>query len=321
MRILVQLPLNERQKQQLEAAAPTAEFKYVKPKEVTKEDAQEAEIVIGNVSSALLAGSRNLRWVQLNSAGIEGYGPDILPGIDVTCATGAYGLALSEHMLGMLLTLMKKLDRYRFAQEDHTWKSLGTVRAVRGSRALVVGCGDAGGAFARLLDAMGAEVTGIRRHPGQDCPYYLRGGLYTTDKLDELLPDMDIVACALPGTAESYHMFDERRLLLMKADAYLLNMGRGNAIDNDALAKVLNSGHLAGAALDVTEPEPLPADHPLWTAREVFITPHISGKFNLPETLDTIVDIASENLRRYLTGEPLKNLVDFELGYRKFEGQ
>ncbi len=320
MNILVQLPLTEEQKEQLHTVAPNASFHYVKPKEVTEADVAETEIVIGNVSPQLLTKAPKLKWVQLNSAGVEGYTPENLPGVQITCATGAYGLALSEHMLGMLLTLMKKLDRYRLAQENRVWQGLGTVRAVRGSTALVVGCGDAGGSFARLLDAMGAEVAGIRRHGGQPCPHYLRGGLYTQDKLDELLPEMDIVACALPGTPDTYHLFNQDRFNRMKQNAYFLNMGRGSSVDHLALTEALNNGKLAGAALDVTEPEPLPADHPLWQAKNVFITPHISGKYNLPETLDFITEIAAKNLHRYIAGEPLQNQVDFSLGYRKYEG-
>ena len=102
--------------------------------------------------------------------------------------------------------------------------------------------------------------------------------------------------------------------------AFLLNIGRGNAVDSYALTEALNSGHLAGAGLDVAEPEPLPKDHPLWDAKNVMITPHISGFYHLPETLERIVRIATENLQKFLAGEELRNEVDFATGYRKFKG-
>lgn len=133
--------------------------------------------------------------------------------------------------------------------------------------------------------------------------------------LDAELPQADLVALSLPGTDETAHMFDAARIARMKPGAILMNVGRGTAVDTDALTEALRSGHLFGAALDVTDPEPLPADHPLWKLPNAFITPHISGRFSLPRTLDNIVDIFARNLRHYLNGETLDNQVSRSTHY------
>lgn len=128
-----------------------------------------------------------------------------------------------------------------------------------------------------------------------------------TAHLDEELPQADLVALSLPGTPETYRLFDAARLARCKPGAILLNVGRGNTVDCDALAAAVQSGALYGAAVDVTDPEPLPPDHPLWGLDNVIITPHISGRFSLPRTLDNIVEIFAHNLRRFAAGQTLDN--------------
>ncbi|MBR5475049.1 MAG: D-2-hydroxyacid dehydrogenase [Lachnospiraceae bacterium] len=320
MKILVVIPMQEQHKAVFEACAPGAEFVYCPQKEVTKELVQEANIIVGNVPASMIAGSPNLQWLQLNSAGTDGYtAPGVLPeGAKLTNATGAYGLALAEHMLAQLMCLIKKLHLYMEDQKDHVWGDRGNVVSIWNSTTLVVGMGDIGSEFAKRMHALGSRVIGIRRNKAEK-PDYL-DGLYQMDALEEWLPKADFVATMLPGTPETYHVFDAKRLAMMKEGAFLLNIGRGNAVDSYALTEALNSGHLAGAGLDVTEPEPLPKDHPLWEAKNVMITPHISGFYHLPETLERIVRIATENLQKFLAGEELRNEVDFATGYRKFKG-
>ena len=143
--------------------------------------------------------------------------------------------------------------------------------------------------------------------------------LYTTEELEKLLPRADFVALALPNTPETKGIMTEERLRMMKRTAFLINVGRGNAIDSEALNRVLRDGWLGGCAVDVTEPEPLPEDHPLWDAPRMIITPHIAGKFNLPETFERIIRIAGENLEKFLAGETcgMMSVVDLETGYRR----
>ena len=218
-------------------------------------------------------------------------------------------------MIGSLLCIMKKLHLYGADQSKHVWNDYGNVASIYGSKTLVVGFGDIGSEFAVRMHALGSQVTGIRRNKTEK-PDYLEA-LYQMDAFYECLKTADIVATCLPGTKETYHIFDKKAFAQMKEGAFFLNVGRGSAVDSYALADALNSGHLAGASVDVTEPEPLPSDHPLWDAKNLLITPHISGNYHLKETHERIVRIAADNLDRFIRGEKLRNVVDFATGYRK----
>lgn len=299
----------------MEAAAPEAEFIY-KETGVVRADVESADVILGNVSPALLSPTDKLRWMQTQSAGVDGYLSGCLPENAVlTNATGAYGLAISEYMLAVWLELMKKLHRYRDVQHTGEWKDLGPVTSAWQSTVLVLGLGDIGSEFAKRAKAMGARVIGVRRK-GTDKPDFV-DELIHTDQLDAYLPEADCVAITLPGTKETKGMFGADRLAKMKDGAILLNVGRGSIVDSDALCAALQSGKLSGAGLDVTDPEPLPAEHPLWKQENAVITPHISGGFHLEETHDRIIRIMAENLRAFCAGAPLRNVVDFETGYRK----
>jgi phosphoglycerate dehydrogenase-like enzyme len=238
----------------------------------------------------------------------------VLPGGAVlTNASGAYGLAISEYMLGVLLEMIKKLHIYRDNQLEANWSYSGQVKSIYHSTALIVGLGDIGGEFAKRLKALGAYTIGIRRK-NPDKPDYL-DELYFMDQLENLLPRADIVALSLPGTSLTYRVINRETLKLMKHDAVLINVGRGSAVDTDALCDALENGHLFGAALDVTDPEPLPKEHRLWKVKNAVITPHVSGGFSLQETHDRIVRISANNLEAILNGEKPANIVDLSAGY------
>ncbi len=315
MKVLVLIPVDEKRKTRLQAAVPSAEFIYTSNKEVNDEDIKEAEVIIGNLDRDKLKLCSNLKWIQLNSAGSDGYTNFIRDGILLTNASGAYGLAISEHMLGMLLEIKKKLYLYRDNQRNRIWRSEGSVTSIEEAVTLVIGMGDIGGDFARKIKALGGYVIGVKRTPSEKPPYC--DELYTADKLDRLLPRADIISLSLPGNAETEHILDRRRLNLTKQGSVILNVGRGSAIDTDALCDLLEAGHFEGVGLDVTEPEPLPPDHRLWKIPNAVITPHISGFFHLHKTLERITDIAIDNMHRYADGKELKNMVDIETGYRK----
>lgn len=316
MRILVVIPLNEKEKERLQSKMPEAEYIFICAKEITEELVKSADIIIGNVPPQYIKGSKKLKWLQLNSAGTDGYCDDgVIPeGAYLTNATGAYGLAISEHMLGLVLEIKKKLNLYYRNQIEHMWKDEGNVTSIEGSITLVVGLGDIGGDFARKMKALGSYTIGIKRTAGQK-PEYL-DELYTMEALNTLLPKADIVALSLPGTKDTYHLFNKDKFNLMKKNAIIINVGRGNCICTEDLCDALENGIISGAGLDVTEPEPLPADHRLWDVPGVVITPHVSGFFHLPETLRRIVNISIENLEHFNNKEPLKNIVDFNTGYR-----
>lgn len=329
-RALVTIPTGERHRNLLQQAAPGWEFRFrgtdtlvCAPQEalpgqpVTQEDVDWAQVILGNVPAAMLHGSPALEWLQTNSAGVEAYiQPGVLAGDTLfTNATGAYGLAIAEHMLGVLLELFKKLELYRDAQKSGAWQSQGAVKAVYGSTVLVLGMGDIGGEFAARCKALGAKVIGVRRSP-RPCPEYA-DEVHLLEDLDSLLPQADVVAITLPGTDATRGLMSRERLAKMKEGAVLLNVGRGFIVDTEALCDALERGHLSGAGVDVTDPEPLPPTHRLWNIPTAVVTPHISGFYHLRETHERIVGIFLENLRHFQAGEPLRNLVDFATGYRK----
>lgn len=313
MKIAVPMFVRESDQKILEAAAPQGDFYYGRD----PEKLAEAEVILGNVQPELLGRCRNLKWLQLNSAGADAYcKPGILPErVQLTNSTGAYGQALSEHMLALLLAMMKKLYLYHDNQKAHQWKDEGTVTSLEDATVVVVGFGNIGRAFGRLCKLLGAHVIGIRRHrgavPGE------ADEMGTLEDLLGLLPRADVVASVLPGTPETTHLYDARMFAAMKPGAWFINCGRGNAVVQDDLRQALRNGHLSGAALDVTDPEPLPADDPLWDTPNLVITPHISGDHHLARTWDNVVNIAATNLKHYLAGEPLDNPVDRKTGYRK----
>lgn len=314
MNILVTLPVNDYHRSLLTAACRDGHFNYIRTSDLTQEDFEQAEVIIGNVPHAMLAYAKKLKLLHLGSAGTDGY-PDAMPeGAMLANSSGAYGLAIAEHMLASLFAIIKKLHLYERNQEKAFWHDEGPVTSVYGATVLSVGMGDIGGEFLKRCKALGAYTIGIRRST-HDKPDFV-DELYTPDKLEELLPRADVVALSLPASSQTIGLMDTRRLSLMKQGAVLLNVGRGSAVDSNALAYEANRGHIF-AALDVTDPEPLPPEHPLWKAANVHITPHISGFFHLPETLNRIVRIGAENLRRYTAGEELLNLVDPDTGYRK----
>ncbi|MEL7609691.1 MAG: D-2-hydroxyacid dehydrogenase [Bacillota bacterium] len=315
--ILVTLPTSARQRELIEAAAPEAEFEYCRRSAATEQTIQNADIIIGNVSPNKIRASERLLFLQLYSAGADEYiAPGVLfPKTKLASATGAFGPAISEHMLGVLLMLLKRFNEYYENQKARVWRSQDEVKCIDGSTALILGLGDIGGEFARKIHALGAYTIGVRR-TRREKPEYI-DELSSMDELEKALPRADIIALCLPETSSTRSLFDAKLFSYCKPGATLLNVGRGSAVDTEALVSALDSGRIGGAALDVTDPEPLPPEHALWGMKNVLITPHISAGFQLERTRDRIAARAAENLRRFLSGRALECEVDFETGYRK----
>lgn len=313
MNIIVTIPVTLKHIEMLKAACPDGKFYFTngRPEDCLLEN---AEVIIGGISEDQLPLCKHLRFLQLGMAGSDSYAKSVPDNVLLANASGAYGLAISEHMLGATLMLMKKLHIYRDNQSQNLWHDEGGVKSLDDARVLIVGLGDIGGEFAKRCTALGAYCIGIRRTL-RVMPDYIQEQ-YTLDALDELLPGADVVALALPQSDASRGLLTENRMRLMKHGAILINVGRGSAVDTDALVRVLNEGHIS-ASVDVTDPEPLPADHPLWKCKNCLITPHISGFYHLKQTHDRIVRIASENLRAYVNGESISNIVDRSTGYRE----
>lgn len=310
LKILVSLPVNEEQKKRILASAGETDILFASQEDATDEMIGQAQIIFGNLPAARLQQAAKLKWLQLNSAGADAYTrPGVIPAQALlTNAVGAYGLAVSEHMLALLFAMNRRLAEYDKNQQECRWKAMGQVKSVEGSVILILGLGNIGGDFARKVKALGAYTIGVRRNTGE-CPDYM-DEMHPLSKLDELLPRADVVAIALPLTEETRGLMNKERLLMMKKEALLINVGRGPHVDAQALMQVMGEGHLGGAALDVTDPEPLPADHPLWRQERVIITPHVAGSFYLPETKNRVISVFLENLQKYRAGERLRNLVE-----------
>lgn len=313
MKIAVLFPVTEAHRRVLSEAAPGAEFFFGAPPE---EELPALDAVLGNPPASMLPRLSGLRLLQLCSAGVGGayLTENALPDGCALCnASGAYGPGIAEHMLGMALSLVKRLHQYRDSQRAREWADHGEVASILGSRTLVVGLGDIGTEFGRRMAALGSSVSGVKRTPGQKPDWLTELG--TLEDLDRLLPDADFVFLSLPDTPATRGLFDRERIGRMKKGAVLLNAGRGTAVDTEALCDAAESGALRGACLDVTDPEPLPPGHRMWEIENILITPHVSGGFHLPYTHDRIVEICAGNLRRLAAGEPLCSLVNRKEGY------
>ena len=170
-----------------------------------------------------------------------------------------------------------------------------------------MGTGDIGTAFARLVHAMGATVWGVRRQSSDCHKPFVR--MIKLSSVHSCLGAVDVVACALPSSEETRGLANKKFFDAMKSGSYFVNAGRGDLVVAEDLCEALGSSHLAGAALDVTNPEPLPEDHPLWAEPNALITPHVAGFWHLQATTDNVVGICLDNLRAYIAGEPLRNVV------------
>ncbi|MBR0260767.1 MAG: D-2-hydroxyacid dehydrogenase [Selenomonadaceae bacterium] len=313
-KILVTMRLDERQKNFLEAQAKNfpCEFIYKKRNDLRDEDLIDVDWIIGAPPPELLPAAKNLEWLQIIFAGADSY-LNLPPDILLTNVSGAYDTTVSNHMLTMTLMLARGFYKYARQQVNHVWQHCKEIISITSATVLILGAGNIGAAYAQKVKALGANVIGVRRTKKikPDC----FDEIYTVDELDKVLGRADIVAMILPGGSQTNHFMDEEKLSKLKRGAFLINVGRGNAVDPVALKKFLRNGHLGGVALDVTEPEPLPTDDELWDFDNVIITPHCAGGLVLAETRDAIVKICAENLRRKIAGEPLKNLVDRTTGY------
>ena len=283
-----------------------------RPEDIRPEDFADAEVYAGWVTPELVRKMPRLRFVQLFSAGANGFSwlPET---IMLSNAYGAYGDSIAEHMLAAALMAMKRMPDYLKMQERQDWELLKGIDRFEGSKVLSVGMGAIGTAFVKKAAALGAECYGVRRTI-HDQPDFVRE-LTTPDRMDELLPQMDVVALSLPGTNEVKGLFDERRLRLMKKTAILLNTGRGNSVITEDLIRVMKEGHLKAACLDVMDPEPLPKEHPLWTTERVYITPHISGGYRAGVNYGRVVNAVIRNITLVLEGKEPVHLVDRQLGY------
>jgi phosphoglycerate dehydrogenase-like enzyme len=250
-----------------------------------------------------------VRWVQLPAAGVEAWLERGLPdGPVYTSAAGAFALPVAEQALTLMLGGARRLTECARARE---WRSVrAEVRSLEGATVAIVGAGGIGRELIALLEPFGARVLAVTRR-GRPVPGAER--TVPADRLEEVLGEADFVVLAAPGTAGTRRLIDGDRLARMRRDAWLVNVGRGSLVDTDALVAALEAGRLGGASLDVTDPEPLPAGHPLWERDDVLITPHIGTP---PEAERRhFAERIRENVARFAAGEPLVAVIDRDAGY------
>ena len=312
---------DETERARLAAAAPDAEVRFCADAEITPELLKQADALIGNPLPAMVetaAGEGRLRWMQLLSSGADAYAGSAAlkaSGLTLTTATGAYGVGISEYMVSMLLMMMKKIPTSLEQQKAAVWRDAGAVVSPRGKRVLIVGTGNLGREFAVRMRAFGCELVGVRRRAGV-CPEEFDRVCLLAD-LESELPEADVVALCLPGTPETYHLFDDAMLSRCKPGAYLMNVGRGTVIPMETLLNRAVTDRFAGIWVDVLETEPLPDGHPLFSVPGLLITPHITGGLHLDITRENILSICEENLRAWLSGRPLRRVLDWTTGYCK----
>ena len=277
-----------------------------------------AEVIVGFPPVSRLSSATNLKWLQIPWSGADGYAdhPDFPAHVTLTNATGAFGRPIAEYAFGAVFTLMRRFHQYRDCQKEAKWQRQGDEMSPTGKKVLILGAGDIGTNAARLFKMMDCHITGVRRVV-REVPQEF-DAMITLEQVDDLLPEADIVICCMPHTPLTQGFFTKARFEKMKSTAIFVNVGRGTLVDHEALAEVLNAGKIYGAALDVTFPEPLPEDHPLWKCRNVLITPHVSGQTfaGLKDKEDFFFRMCKENLEAYRDGKPLQNLVDLKTGYR-----
>lgn len=277
----------------------------------------DAEVVYCN-SPELIGEMPGLRWCHSMSAGVGHFlagGAFEDGGITLTNSSGSYGLVISEYVIMATLMLMRRIPEYEEIIDRREWTQNLPVRSIAGSNIAIIGTGNIGSNAALRYKALGAErVTGFSRS-GRPAEGF--DEVHVVDDYDKVMRDQcfDVLLLCVPGTPESEGLLNRERLSMLSDRTFVINVGRGMVIDQDALVDALNEGVIAGAALDVVYPEPLPKDSPLWTAKNLILTPHISGDMGLPYTVDVTVDIFCDNLRRYARGEELTHVVDTTAGY------
>ena len=276
----------------------------------------DAEVILGQ-DSRLCRHAPELRWICTPFAGVDNFlRPGVFPNPDVvlTGSSGAYGVTIAEHVVMVTLEMMRRKAEYNEIVRQRRWDRDLHIDSIRGSRITLLGTGDIGRECAKRFRAFRpAALTGVNRRGGN--PEGLFDRVVTADRLEEILPETDLLILSLPATAETEGMLSAERIALLPETARLVNVGRGSTLDQKALEKRLREGKLAGAALDVFAKEPVPADDSLWDCPGLLITPHIAGNMTLDYTVEIIVDQFLDDLDNYAAGRPLKHAVDRERAY------
>ena len=286
-----------------------------------EEHLRDAEVIFTiSLRQEQLAATRNLQWIHAPTAAVHQFlFPELIDSkIILTNSTEVHGPVVAEHVIALIFALAKKIHQAAVLQQKHVWgkeamwRESYIPREVAGATLGLIGVGSIGRRVAPMASALGMRVIAVREHIEKGAPEGVEA-VFAPSELDKLLSQSDFVIMAAPLISATEGLLNAERLALMKPDGFLINVGRGPQVDEDALADALRNRRIAGAALDVFEHEPLPPDSPLWDLDNLLITPHTAG---LTEKLwDRHYDLFSDNLRRYLSGQPLRHVVDKHKGY------
>ncbi len=318
-----------------EAFAEQAHFELATTADELRRAVRDADVLYSwSVPPDVPAETPRLRWVQLPSAGADHlHGTPIWnSAILITSSAGIHAVPMAEHGMAMLLALVRQIPAIIRAQDQSNWDhDLGQqVGELRGRTMGILGWGKIGGALAHLAEAFGMRTIGTRysvsvphgvqptAQPYSDPPWLEPEDLpadivYPAAQTDDVFAQSDVIVSVLPLTDETRHAIGERQFNLVPRGAIFLNLGRGAVVDEAALIRALHAGRLTGAGLDVFESEPLPRSSPLWRMHNVIISPHVGG--NSDRTAERAAHLFAVNLSRYLSGQPLLNVVSRERGY------
>jgi phosphoglycerate dehydrogenase-like enzyme len=316
-KFIIWAPIPEHFITQLETDFPRTKF-IVATGDSFRDDLKDADATVSwRLAPEDVEAAPRLKWLQTVGAGVDDIiSPAIIErGLIITNNSGVHASNIAEHVLGLMLAFARRLPFQIRGQIDHEWRDesgRSGVFELGGQTLLLVGTGDIGSAIAARGKCFGMTVIGIRRRADLNRSVEF-DEQYGIDHLGEHLPRADHVVVATPLTARTRRLFDGANIAKMKRGAYLYNIGRGQIIDSVAMIEHLRKGHLGGAGLDVTDPEPLPSDSPLWDMENVIITSHTSG--STPKYWDRAFVVLHENIRRFIADEPLLNVVSVTEGY------
>jgi phosphoglycerate dehydrogenase-like enzyme len=303
--------VNEPQVAQIRAAVPEVDCRYFARQADLEAEVESADVIGGPISAEALARARKLRWVHTWSAGPDQalYPEMIASPVVLTSSKGNGAIPLAEHAMMLMLMLNRDAMRWIRAQADHRWEHRPHAE-LNGLTVGIIGLGYSGQDLALKAKAFHMRVLGIRR---SDQPTPNVDEQFPRERLHEFLAQSDFVVVTAPRTPETTGMLGEAEFRAMKPSAYYICYSRGGIADDVALLRALNQGWIAGAGLDAHAEEPLPPDSPFWTAPNTIVTPHNGA--TTPFTRQRAVDIFIDNLKRYLAGQPLLNVVDKQAGY------
>jgi phosphoglycerate dehydrogenase-like enzyme len=293
----------------VQASAPNLEMKFCQTHDEFRNEVADAHIILGDFTQEDFQAAKQLRWVQATAAGIDGLlYPDFVESpVVLTNMQRMYSPTISESVIGMLITLTRRLHDYVLLDQQRKWNPLPGLRDVSGMTMGIAGMGGIGTDTAYRAH-FGFHMRVLATDPKPLPKPAFVAELHSPAWLPKMVPQLDVLVSAAPHTPITHHTFNDEIFRLMKPSAYFINVSRGWLVDTSALVSALQ-----GAALDVTEPEPLASDHPLWTAGNIFISPHSCARKPLSNT--NSMELLCENMRRYVNGLPLLNVVDKKRGY------